>query len=166
MKEELSYIDNITGDKLKGHTITPDTSWELMNSKLTNVVAGGSIDGFVSNIGGFFTAKSIVVSVVVLSILTVGIIFLNNDSGDNILLKGSSVNIDESDNETVFYTDDYVNENVADDSLINVNDAGKTENNSEDVIIKIEVPVHENVVIKKEIVIRDTIIEEDNVKIK
>lgn len=159
MKDELSYIDNITGDKLKGYTVTPETSWELMNSKLTNVVAESTIGSFFSNIGGFFTTKFFVVSVVILSIITVGILISNNDSGNDVLQKGSSLNKEKSYHETVFNKDENAKKSsyVAGDSLTNVNEPEKIDNNSKDVIIKVEVPVHKNVIIKKEIIIKDTI---------
>ena len=168
MKDELSYIDNITGNKLKSYTVTPNTSWELMNSKLTNVVTGSTFGGFISNIGGFFTRKFFIASVVILSVLTVSILLSKDESGNEVLQKDSSEIIDKFYHESDFNTveDAKISTYVVDDSLTNTDEAEKPENNLKDVFIKIEVPIHKNVLIKREIIIKDTINNTDNVKIE
>ncbi len=166
MKDHLSYIDNITGDKLKSYTVTPVTSWEQMNSKLADVVSVNIHGGFFSAVSNFFTKKIFVASVVILSVLSVSILILKDKSGNEVLQKDSSENIDKFYHESDFNTvgDAKKSTYVVDDSLINLEDAETPENNLKDVFIKVEVPIRKNVIIKREIIIKDTINNTDNVK--
>lgn len=166
MKDDLSYIDNITGDKLKGYTVTPVTSWEQMNSKLADVVTRNIQGGFFSAVSKYFTKNIFVASVIILSVLSVSILILKDKSENEVLHKDSSENIDKFYHESDFNTvgDTKKSTYVVDDSLINSEDTENLENNLKDVFIKVEVPVRENVIIKREIIIKDTINNTDNVK--
>lgn len=156
MQDELSYIDNIIRDKLTGPVVRPETSWEDINPKLTNVVAESSL-GFFSVTGNFFKTRLFVVTVVILSVLTVGIFLIDNNSGNGHINKDALK--DNINNESVLNNEENAKKSdpIIKDSLNNMNESDLTEKNSNDVVIKLEVPVHKNIIIKKEIIIKDTI---------
>jgi len=159
MKDDLSYIDNITGEKLKNFILEPKVNWEVFNKKL-NAITSNS--GFFSNIGGFFSTKTIVVTgVVILSILTAGIIITGNNA-DNLIIKGDSLFMkDQTEKQSEeIYPIQGKNDTT---NLTNEDSVSDIEDN---VVIKIEIPVHKQVIIKKEVILKDTINVKDSVNNK
>ena len=161
MKDELSYIDNITGEKLRSYVLIPKTNWETFNANFKTTYKS---NGFFSNIGGFFTTRFFAVStVVLLSILTAGIFYTQNNTRGEIGLKGTTLfnqNYSKSNSMTLSpgdNIDDSTRQSKTDD--LSVIDEG-------DVIINVEIPVHKTIVINKEIVIPDTIHHTDSVRKK
>ena len=159
MKDELSYIDNITGEKLKNFVLKPETSWDTFNAKFKTVYNSGS---FLSDIGGYFTTKAIVVSVVViLSILTAGILITNNNTDNVNELKGNTLLNNNKPNSNSFTVSpvDSVQETSEDNS-----DEKSTAEKDENIVINVEVPIYKKVVINKEVIISDTIHQIDSVR--
>jgi hypothetical protein len=157
MKDELSYIDNITGDKLRTFITKPQTDWKTFNLKYQAVIKTSSV---LSNIGSFFTTKTVVITgVVILSIITAGIILTSNNTNSIEEQKGQTIfdQNSKSDSKVFILTDSIVADDNTNESELN------TVQETEDVFIKIKVPVRKEIFVKKEIILPDTTNHKDSV---
>jgi hypothetical protein len=139
------YIDEIVIKNLNDLRIVPNKSWNDLNQKLGlvgNVKRNIIFDKFSKN----SILKLFIGSVVVLSLITGSLFFFkdfysNQGLSPKMLLKDNGI---KSSNTTLY--------DSLDKELIEVQDFDNTE-----VKIKVKVPVHKNIIIRKKIILMDSI---------
>lgn len=145
MESEIKYIDELTKHVLADSKIETDVTWDefyqINLGKLkpkTNFVISSSV-------------KKVSVAVISLSLATVGVMLYTS----SYKTTGDRANYAKVKNEN--YTNDTLNTKST--YVINKQKEEKVENDKEnkDVIIKIKVPVHKKVKIRKQIIIDDSI---------
>ena len=141
MKEEINYIDKLIVEKVNNHIVQPVTDWETFNTKFTTVMSSIHIGKKQVKTINYFTAKTILVSVIILSIFWTGILLIGNKHNQN----------QESFKAKERISLELKVKQPAENKIIETKD--KTLKNK-------------NVIIRKEIIIRDTLYKRNTVIIK
>ncbi len=145
MESEIKYIDELSKNALKDYAVESDVTWNEFHQR--NLGKLNPKPNFILNSG----MKKIVISVVSLSIATAGILLYTSDyNTDKINTNYGYIKNNIYSNDTLKTKMYYVAEEQED-----VNTENK--NTKEDIVIKIKVPIHKKVEIRKQIIVNDSI---------
>lgn len=153
MAQDLKYIDKIVGDSLKGYVQSPETNWAKFETKFSN-----NLNQHLSSTSSSYgIAKNIVLSVVSLSVLTTGVFLHYNknvNKTETPICKTATTKQIKFSNELNYKVKPSSTTKQTDSMQIKeTNISPKSEN----VVIRVEVPVYKKIELRKEIIINDTI---------
>ena len=144
MKSEIKYIDELSKNALKDYATESDVTWNEFHQR--NFESLKPKSNFILNNG----VKKVSITVVSLSIATAGILLYSNTYIDKININYGHIKNKVYSNDTLNTKLLYVVDDTKDAEI-------KKDIIKEDVVIKIEVPVHKKVEIRKQIIVNDNI---------
>ncbi len=158
MKKDIEYIDKLVEDKLSNLKKTPELQWAVFSSKFSGKLQAST--SLFSSANNIITVKNATITVISLSVLATGIILYSNSETEKDILKSTN-KIEKVETKTDIQNKEIKdkliqNENVSNNKFLKDSTSSIKESKNKDVIVKIKVPVHKEVKIKKEIII-DTI---------
>ncbi len=156
MQDEITFIDDFINKKIKDFKIKPSREWREMQTYIKNKgIKSVSYNG-VKNI---FNLKNEIIILSFLAALSVSVYLFNNQDNKQIeTIKKTDRIITDTVNNAVLKSDEKTLKISPDsNSNINISDNSKNLiNKNKTVKIKVQVPVHKNVVIKKKVFVIDT----------
>ncbi len=149
MEDDQIFIDNLVKNSIADYKVQPHTSWDEMEMKMKK-------SGIVSK------SKNINTNIAIISgifVITAGVIFFNNETENQSGTKETFENVSDTAavKEKIIPVIKIEKEKTSKDSVSEINTKIHDSNKNETVTIKVEVPVHKKVVIKKQIIIKDTL---------
>jgi len=154
MISDIEYIDKLISKNLKDHEQVPETNWSQFQSKFS----GKLKSNFDSNKRASVVTKNILLAIISASIITTGIVInskTNTSKQKQTVCKKAKTKQYKGSNNVIYKIKS--NKNIRKDSNSLSNDKNIKTNNSENVIIRIEVPVYKKVKVRKKILINDSI---------
>ncbi len=158
MEDDHIFIDKIIKNSLKDYGEQPNTSWEKMEMYLDRKgVLSETSEG-----SGFLKLKNIKTKIAIISgvlILISGYYFLNETEDKEVFSKEIIENISDTTSKHVKTecVPEIGKENKETDSLAKELNEIKKKDETKIVKVRVEVPVHKNVIIKKQIIMKDTL---------
>lgn len=155
MEDDKIFIDNLVKNTIKNYKEKPHTYWNEMEMYMEQ-------KGIVSKSFKVLNLRNVKTDIAVISgviIITAGIYFSQNGNKKQANPKGIIENISDTaaiqkNTESVININDRKSEkDSSSDKVLKIID----ENESKTVKVKIEIPVHKNVIIKKQVIIKDTV---------
>jgi len=151
MEDDIKYIDDITKKSFEGFSQEVNTSWSDFYTK--HAVYLNPNTNFISSVG----LKKISLAVVSFSIVTAGVFFYTNNQDTTVIpevvvIKRNNFNLDKYKAKLIKVNEINLEEKTENNSNNNSNIA-----KTEDVIVKIKVPIHKKVEVRKQIIINDSI---------
>lgn len=146
MESEIDYIDKLIKTSTKNFGQLPETNWNNFNSKF-----GAEISpelGLMSKIGSL-SVKKIGLTVVSLSIVTTGIFMYQINSQNNVVAPIYKKTVTKKVKLSTHKTFNFEKTNT----IIEANKRDK----AKDVIVRIKVPIHKEIIVRKEIKITDSV---------
>jgi len=150
MEDDQIFIDKFVKKSVKGFSVKPNTSWTKMEMYLEQK---GIVSKSFKGINVFKNVKTDIAIISGVLVIGAGIYFLNQGNENQINPKNIIKKISDT---TAKHSNTAIVINKESDSVKNViSDNDKEKNNI--VKIKVKVPVHKNVIIKKQIIIKDSV---------
>lgn len=153
MEDDKISIDNLVKNTIKNYKEKPHTSWNEMEKYMER-------NGIVSKSYKVLNLRNVKTDIAVISgvlVITAGIYFLQNGNEKQANPKGIIENISDTaaiqkNTESIIINDRKSEKNSSSEKVVKIID--KKENKT--VKVKVEIPVHKNVVIRKQVIIKDT----------
>ena len=156
MEDDQIFIDKFVKKTIENYKAKPSASWNELEMYMKD-------KGVVSKtIKGYLNIKNIRTDIAIISgilVITTGVVFFRNETGKELKPKDIIENI--SDTTTINKTNGSIlkidEAASGKDTLSEKNTKELDVNKNKTVKIKLEVPVHKNVIIKKQVIIKDTL---------
>ncbi len=152
MEDEQLFIDKLVKNSVKDYKEQPYTAWNELEKYMGQ-------KGVMSKSSKFFNTKTNIAIVSGVVVITAGIYFLTNTPENRLESKKNLIEISDTtakqkNTESILKIEEKKTKTDASSGKIN---STNNKNKNETVKIRVEVPVHKKVMIKKQIIIKDTL---------
>lgn len=161
MERDVEYIDELVGNKLKNLKETSAIKWTDFSSKYSGKLQPNN--SLFPSAKSIVTAKNTAITILSLSIFTAGIVLYNNSNNTNKTIITPYNKSENTKSKKVILKEVNKEEKInlpendkTSKKILNDSTSVKEKKKEEHIVIKVKVPVHKEVKIKKEVFI-DTV---------